>query len=185
MKQSVVYFVREATAGNIKIGVTTNFRQRMADLRQQNTAELEPIGFVNGDAATEGQLHQIFNSSRISGEWFHPTAELMAYIDSRAQKPEALPIVHDAAIQDEIYWPVLAALKSVPAAAIVRATGCTARSAENWRSGATQPSAVYLLTLMANVAEVADAILEASGRNNTGKLSEVQRRKLLEILGED
>lgn len=61
----------------------------------------------------------------------------------------------------------------------------TVRAVENWLQGRAKPNGDNVVALMASFDEVADAILEASGRNDTGKLTQTQRRKLLEILGEE
>jgi len=57
------------------------------------------------------------------------------------------------------------------------------RTVENWLSGSTEPRAGHLIALMREFDEVADAVLEASNRNQPG-LTHAQRTKLLSILGE-
>lgn len=81
---------------------------------------------------------------------------------------------------------IAATLCRVPNArlSIPAAIGVSARTVENWLSGSTQPTATNLIALMREFDVVADAVLEASGRNDDGKLTHEQRRKLLEILGE-
>lgn len=84
-----------------------------------------------------------------------------------------------------IDWPLVIgrvpnAVREIPARLNV-----TTRCTENWLQGRAKPSGDKVIALFAHFDEVADAILEASGRNDTGKLSQAQRRKLLEILGEE
>ena len=59
----------------------------------------------------------------------------------------------------------------------------SARTVENWLSGATEPRASHLIALMREFDEVADDILRLSSRQQGG-LTEVQKRKLLEAIGE-
>lgn len=58
----------------------------------------------------------------------------------------------------------------------------TPRTIENWLQGRAIPNGNNVITLMSEFAEVADAILEVA-KINQG-LTEVQKRKLLEVLGE-
>lgn len=67
--------------------------------------------------------------------------------------------------------------------AIPAAIGASARTVENWLSGATQPTAMNLIALMREFPEVADDVLEMTGRTQS-KLTHQQREKLLQILGE-
>jgi len=72
----LVYFARREHL--IKIGTTTNLRQRMASLHAQTLAT-EP-----GDIGRERQLHLRFKHLVASGrsrEWFHPGPDLVAYIN--------------------------------------------------------------------------------------------------------
>lgn len=73
---SVVYFARRELL--IKIGTTTNLRNRMEALHAQALAT-EP-----GDLVRERQLHHRFKHLRASGrsrEWFYPEPDLIAYIN--------------------------------------------------------------------------------------------------------
>jgi len=81
-------------------------------------------------------------------------------------------------------WPMVIgrvpnAMREIPAR-----VSATPRAVENWLQGRAKPNGDNVIQLFAQFDEVADAILEASGRNDEGKLSQEQRRKLLEILGE-
>lgn len=59
----------------------------------------------------------------------------------------------------------------------------SARTVENWLSGSTEPRAGHLIALMREFDEVADDVLRLSSRQQGG-LTEVQKRKLLEAIGE-
>lgn len=80
---------------------------------------------------------------------------------------------------------IAATLCRIPNARIVipAAIGVSARTVENWLSESTEPKASNLIALMREFDEVADAVIQASGRANGG-LTHEQKRKLLEVLGE-
>lgn len=59
----------------------------------------------------------------------------------------------------------------------------SARTVENWLSGSTEPRAAHLIALMREFDEVADDVLKQAGRQQGG-LTQVQKRKLLEAIGE-
>lgn len=61
-------------------------------------------------------------------------------------------------------------------------TDNTPRTIENWLQGRAKPNADNVVWLMSEFAEVADAILQAAKIDNG--LTEVQKRKLREVLGE-
>lgn len=67
---------------------------------------------------------------------------------------------------------------SIPAA-----LGVSARTVENWLSGSTESRAGHLIALMRHYAEVTDDVLKLAERK-PGGLSETQKAKLLEAIGE-
>jgi transcriptional regulator with XRE-family HTH domain len=67
---------------------------------------------------------------------------------------------------------------SIPAA-----IGVSSRTVENWLSGSTEPRAGHLIALMRAYAEVTDDVLKLAERQRGG-LTEVQKSKLLEAIGE-
>ena len=79
-------------------------------------------------------------------------------------------------------WPNI--INRVPNAVkeISARTPNTPRTIENWLQGRAIPNGNNVVFLMSEFAEVADAILEAAKIDNG--LTEVQKRKLREVLGE-
>lgn len=77
-----VYFIRNTRTSSIKIGKSDNPRQRLGDLQTGNEDRLELILELPGAEIVEEQLHAHFDSSRIRGEWFEETPELLETIDS-------------------------------------------------------------------------------------------------------
>lgn len=59
----------------------------------------------------------------------------------------------------------------------------SSRTVENWLSGSTEPRAGHLIALMREFAEVTDDVLKLAERQRGG-LTEVQKSKLLEAIGE-
>jgi hypothetical protein len=75
---SSVYF---AEAGRrVKIGWSTRVATRLAQLQTGSADPIRLLGTEPGGRALERRLHERFASARISGEWFEPTPELLAYV---------------------------------------------------------------------------------------------------------
>jgi transcriptional regulator with XRE-family HTH domain len=79
-----LYFVRRESDGAIKIGLSRNPKARLGNLRVATPDRLSLLGTVDGDYARERELHKRFADSRIAGEWFEPTDELLALINDEA-----------------------------------------------------------------------------------------------------
>jgi len=70
-----VYFVR--FGDRIKIGFSTNVKTRMKAVPHDAILATMP-----GTPAVESRMHKRFAHLRITGEWFRPGPDLMAFIDS-------------------------------------------------------------------------------------------------------
>jgi len=66
----MIYFIRAGDDGPVKIGVSENATQRVADLRTANPAKLSVIRLIEGGRLQERALHMEFRNLRIQGEWF-------------------------------------------------------------------------------------------------------------------
>ena len=75
-----VYFVQSGDGGPIKIGLSCpqGWLTRLSHMQTGNPAELRLLRTVRGDKSVEAKLHKQFKDSRIRGEWFEPTPELLA-----------------------------------------------------------------------------------------------------------
>lgn len=82
-----VYFVQAGDDGPIKIGFAKNPVNRLPGLQVNNPARLRPLGQLEGDKTTERELHARFIGTRISGEWFEPSPDLLALAASAAPFP--------------------------------------------------------------------------------------------------
>lgn len=73
-----VYFIQSIIGGPIKIGVSIFPKYRLKDLQSFSPFELKILATIpNGGHEKENQLHKCYAKSRIHGEWFKPTPELL------------------------------------------------------------------------------------------------------------
>jgi hypothetical protein len=93
-----VYFIQMGADGPIKIGWAVNVNSRLAELQCASPFDLSVRFTAPGDVLEEGLLHGKFSRSRLRGEWFRPTPELLDFIE---RKPENL---YDACT-DRLGWP--------------------------------------------------------------------------------
>lgn len=85
----MIYFIREAGGGNIKIGHAKDPWRRRAFLQTAHVSELTLEALEEGGVEREAALHAMFAAYHVRGEWFAPAAGLLAYIDrlGKAQRP--------------------------------------------------------------------------------------------------
>ena len=88
-----VYFVQADHNGPVKIGISSNFKQRIRDLQSMCPYAVRVLATKDGQQRHELWLHRKFKSSRLKGEWFAPTEELFTFISELKKKtfewPEA------------------------------------------------------------------------------------------------
>jgi len=78
-----LYFIEcQCAERHIKIGVSSNIKVRLVNMRAHCPYELKLLKAVTAGAHLEIELHQRFAADRVRGEWFRRTPELLAYIDS-------------------------------------------------------------------------------------------------------
>lgn len=80
-KLGVLYFVRSGEHGPIKIGRTSNFEIRLKTLQTGSATTLQTVAVFDRLGWQEAIWHRAFGSARIGGEWFEPTADLIASIE--------------------------------------------------------------------------------------------------------
>lgn len=71
-----VYFI-QAKPGPIKIGLARDIGRRLGALQTASPFPLELLARVHGGRPLEQALHEHFAASRLHGEWFDATAELL------------------------------------------------------------------------------------------------------------
>jgi hypothetical protein len=87
---SYVYFIRDDTSRNVKVGTARNPRRRLAALQTGSASPLSFIGAVVGGRAREKELHEQFRQYHRRGEWFDGSAPMMAMIWQLLGEPGAL-----------------------------------------------------------------------------------------------
>ncbi len=78
----LIYAMRHIAAGFIKIGISHDPQQRLETLMVTEKAKIEIIGVACGTMQHESLLHEKFAKSRFRGEWFHPTADVLHFVNS-------------------------------------------------------------------------------------------------------
>jgi len=87
----MIYFLRSG-AGPIKIGYAKqDVISRVRQLQTASFSDLTPIGVMEGDVGKEREIHRRFIADWISGEWFHPTEDLMLFVKENASPVEMPP----------------------------------------------------------------------------------------------
>ena len=85
---SHVYFIQAEHGGPVKIGTAKCAHDRLCGLQTGYPYRLVIRGILrNAGRPTERQLHSQFAECRLQGEWFDPTPELEALMNSRTSTP--------------------------------------------------------------------------------------------------
>lgn len=72
-----VYVVQAGEGGPVKIGFTNKPRRRIAELQTGLPQRLRVLHLFDGSEEDERRLHRRFAEHRVSGEWFHPVADIV------------------------------------------------------------------------------------------------------------
>lgn len=86
-----LYFIRNPVLGIIKIGVTDDLEARRRTLERACGVRLEVLRVVSNSLWLEQDLHKAFASSRLLGEWFTATPELLSL--ATADRSDAIDIL--------------------------------------------------------------------------------------------
>lgn len=96
-KRNVIYYLRRASDGLIKIGTTRDLPSRMTNLRREH-GETRLLLTHDGGYDREDEMHEQFAALRVTGEWFRPEAPLLDWIVSQREQagipvaPTAVPL---------------------------------------------------------------------------------------------
>ena len=80
-----VYFIRSKQSGLIKIGTSRWPRRRFQEIKLATGQDVDLLGTIPGSRDVEAELHEKFASTRVTGEWFSESDELMNYINQHAE----------------------------------------------------------------------------------------------------
>lgn len=81
-EHSYIYFVQAGLSGPIKIGVTTDIKNRLSQLQTGNPENLRLLALHLGDRHLEKALHRYFAPHQVKSEWFMPNEELVELIEN-------------------------------------------------------------------------------------------------------
>lgn len=76
-----VYFI-QAASGQIKIGIAADPTARLRDLQVGSPVPLALVCDCGGGRPQEREYHRRFAAYRVHGEWFEPSAEIIAEIEA-------------------------------------------------------------------------------------------------------
>ena len=83
----MIYFIRSYNEF-VKIGTSINPTNRKKELQTSNPKKLHVQAIIEGSFKTEKGLHELFEHSKVRGEWFRYTEEIKWYIRAIKENPE-------------------------------------------------------------------------------------------------
>jgi hypothetical protein len=83
-RDGFVYFARARSIKRVKIGYSTNIKQRMLTLRHPLLGNMKVLAWMHGTEKTESEMHKRFMDLHIAGEWFRLEGKLAKLIDELA-----------------------------------------------------------------------------------------------------
>jgi Meiotically up-regulated gene 113 len=89
----MIYFIQNERTRLIKIGFSGDVYGRMRALQNETPDHLDLLAITNGDREEEIRFHKQFAVDRVTGEWFRPSDQLLAIIES-------FPKIHDASLSE-------------------------------------------------------------------------------------
>lgn len=89
-----VYFFKESAMNAIKIGRSQNVRGRFDQIRNGMPQDLEFLGYMDGSAAKEKEIHAKFSHLKLKGEWFQFDQSIIDFVQSNTNQvlPPQTPI---------------------------------------------------------------------------------------------
>jgi hypothetical protein len=90
-----LYFIRNPYLDLIKIGIADDVTQRLWSLECACGVPLDLLRVVKAGAPYEPHLHDAFRETRLFGEWFRPTPELLRLIERPVEILEFLAYAED------------------------------------------------------------------------------------------
>jgi T5orf172 domain len=89
-RRNVIYYLRRASDGLIKIGTTRDLPTRMTNLRREH-GEARLLLTHDGGYDREDEMHEQFAALRVVGEWFRPEPALLEWIVGQRER-EDIPV---------------------------------------------------------------------------------------------
>jgi hypothetical protein len=76
----VIYFITARDVGRVKIGHAANPQARIVAVQTHSPVPLELERVCDGGLREEADLHALFASARVRGEWFTLTPEIETHM---------------------------------------------------------------------------------------------------------
>lgn len=95
-RDGVVYFIEAMGMDLVKIGYTTRFDQRLANILSFSPVAIRVLGELQGGPQREQEIHNLFDATRNHGEWFRKSDALLTFIAENC-RPSPFAIVAELA----------------------------------------------------------------------------------------
>lgn len=82
-----LYAMRSVASGNIKIGIAADVGRRLISMRSHTWDEIELVCSVPSSRSEERDAHLLLAASRIRGEWYKPSPEVLAWVAVLGARP--------------------------------------------------------------------------------------------------
>lgn len=79
-REGYIYFIEIVGKKRVKIGFSGDVEKRFNALQTSSPFPLRVLKSIKGTPANEANIHELFASDRVKGEWFRKTKPLMKYI---------------------------------------------------------------------------------------------------------
>lgn len=76
----MIYFVQDSETSYIKIGFSEEPINRVRQLQTSSPGNLRLLFAMEGTMEDERELHGWFKNSKVRGEWFKPTSDILTHI---------------------------------------------------------------------------------------------------------
>ena len=104
MPDKVVYFAKNMEDGLIKIGTSGNVENRISALCRPSKGvrcDVKLVAVAKGSLAKERAYHAMFSASRVFGEWFSPTDDIIKEIALLEKGLSSLP---ECKVGQDVDW---------------------------------------------------------------------------------
>lgn len=76
-----LYAIQAGEDGPVKIGIASKPWERIATLQTASPVRLRGLAAWRGSMDEERAIHKLFAEDRLEGEWFKPSADLIALVE--------------------------------------------------------------------------------------------------------
>lgn len=145
-----IYFAQ--CGQRIKVGIASDIKKRLGQLRTGAAAPVTLIAAVKGDEHLERSLHRELLEYRVDGEWFHDCPNVRAAIDRCTASfdvgtdiPKKVRRESKFGAVCKLLWPHKTAIH------IAAIGGANERTAWRWLSGETEPPSSVLAAIVVEI----------------------------------